>query len=602
MEAAILVLGLGGLYIINKQQSNSSETFENRHHKLPNEDIPNRNYPEEYPIQSTDLDQTSYLSKNNAYQGGEAYTDKYFVPTLNASTVADGNSNSNGGVGTKYYSMTGEQVGSDYFNHNNMVPYFGSNLRNVHVDAQSYESILDTHTGAGSQIFSKTEQSPLFSPHDNMQWSNGAPNASDFYQSRVNPSMRMANVKPFAEEKVAPGLGLGFTTEGAGGFNSGMAMRENWLDRGVDELRVANKQKASGLVMLGHEGPADSYVKIPGKMGAMEKNRPDTHFELGQDRLFTTTGMEKGQTLHGIPIFHPQSRAENSVQYIGAASGQQPTTYLEGEYMPTHNQPLGAYPFMAASAVGRHGAVEEDYGAKSTFAHNNNRTQNEQDNYYGIVGGVVGAVVAPLLDVLRPSRRENTVQSLRPYQNPKSEVPQSYLFNPDRLATTMRETTEQSKYHLNVENQSGVGAYNVAGNQPINNNRMTTGDFYYAGGSSAGHAIQNPRTYDAAYKQRNNDIKSSTIQGYMVQGNMNLLNADINMRTSAYKDNVLENRRDVAPVMPAQTPDRMNMGRLQGSSAAKANYSNIQLDRNSPEILDTLKTNPYALSVTNVFA
>ena len=53
-------------------------------------------------------------------------------------------------------------------------------------------------------------------------------------QSRQIPSTKIANVLPWEQQKVAPGLGLGFTTEGAGGFNAGTLDRQEWLDRNVD--------------------------------------------------------------------------------------------------------------------------------------------------------------------------------------------------------------------------------------------------------------------------------------------------------------------------------------------------------------------------------
>ena len=95
-----------------------------------------------------------------------------------------------------------------------------------------------------SQYITKTEQSPLFSPGEGYQYPHGTPNKNDFYQSRVNPSMRMANVKPFEEQRVAPGLGLGYTTEGSEGFNSGMMQRESWMPKTADDLRVATNPKA----------------------------------------------------------------------------------------------------------------------------------------------------------------------------------------------------------------------------------------------------------------------------------------------------------------------------------------------------------------------
>ena len=107
------------------------------------------------------------------------------------------------------------------------------------------EFLLDNLAGTGSQIIHKKEQAPLFRPEDNIQWAHGTPNNSDFYQSRVNPAMAMNNVKPWEEERVGPGLGQGFTTEGSGGFNSGMESRNSWLPKNVNELRTLTNPKVT---------------------------------------------------------------------------------------------------------------------------------------------------------------------------------------------------------------------------------------------------------------------------------------------------------------------------------------------------------------------
>jgi hypothetical protein len=602
MEIALPVVALSGLYLINNQSKkqasiNKFEAFTNKK-ALPNTDMPNRNYPAEYPIVSRELELTSSLSNNNKFDSPGVYTDKFFT---SEGTPVHSMPENIGSSFSSYTSLSGQKVDGSYFQHNNMVPFFGSNLRTPIADSNANEGVLDNLNGTGSQIFSKKEVSPLFSPHSNLQWANGAPNVNDLYQSRVNPSSKMSNVKPFAEERVAPGLGLGYTTEGSGGFNSGMAMRDQWVDRGVDELRVANKPKSSGHLLIGHEGPANSLVKINGtseQMGVMEKNRPERAFEMGHERAFTTTGAEKGPALRSIPMFHDQARAETSMSYSGIAGSSNPSTYSVGEYMPSTNIQLGAVPIAGANANGRYYANDGDYGIKSQTAYPNNRTENTNGDYYGIMGSAIGAVVAPLLDALRPSRRENTIGTLRPYQNPGTTVSQSYIFNPaDRPTTTIRETTENSKFHLNVNANQNGGAYEVTPNQMSDTYRQTTSDYYYAGNAGAGAGSREARAYDAEYNQRNNDIKSSTIEGYMVKGNMNLLNSNINMRATQ-KDNYLVNNRDVVPTMPFQSPDVANFGRLQGTNSL---YSNIQMDRNEAGILESLKGNPYSLSVTSAF-
>ena len=598
MELAIPGVALGLLYVVTNQNK-KKENFTNNVNELPNTNVPNRNYPSEYPILSTETDQTSSLSTTNRFDNAGVYTDKYFNPN-SVSDIVDSYSASDNSQ-RNFYSLTGEKVDSTYFQHNNMVPFFGSNIRSRHVDNNSNESVLDNYIGSGSQTIIKKETAPLFSPSENQQWAHGAPNMTDFYQSRVNPSMRMANVKPFADEKVGPGLGLGYSTQGADGFNSGMMMRETWLPKTADDLRAANKPKASGLMMIGHEGPANSHIKnisTHEQMGRMEKNRPERHFEMGKDRLFTTTGLEKGQTLQGIPttFYKDTARQHTTTDYVGVAGFQNSSEYVTGEYMPSHNQQLGEVPLAVANANGRNYATDSDFEIKAKRAYPNNRSANHQESYYGLVSGSLGAAVAPLLDVLRPTRKTNVIGTLRPYQNPSTVVKESYIFNPaDRPATTIRETTENSKFHMNVDRNQRGGAYETTSHQPINNNRLTTGDFYYAGVAGAGDRTRQMKSYDAEYNQRNNDIKSSTIDGRMVPGNMSLMNSNINMR-QINRDDFLKNDRHVTATMPYQSADVANMGQLQGHNNL---YQGIQMDRNNSDILDALKGNPYVVNYKN---
>jgi hypothetical protein len=607
MEVVIPLFALSSLYIINNQSKKGKENFSNRN-RLPNTDIPDKNYPSEYPVISEDTDRTSELSTNNRYDnGGGVYTDKYFNPNLASSQPASASN-------AQFYSLTGDKVDGSYFQHNNMVPFFGSNLRNQHVGSNATEGLLDTYSGAGSQIITKKEQAPLFKPHGNLEWAHGAPNQSDFYQSRVNPSERMANVLPFEQEIVGPGLGLGYTSQGSGGFNSGVLARDKWVDKTVDQLRVDTNPKASGYSLLGHEGPATSYIKTMAtqdQMGIMEKHRPDGSFPLDQrsidnggntngtkdrdiGRLFVTGGIESAPTLRPITVERFVSRPETTVSYGGAAGYQNSAAYVPGEYMPAHSQQLGSVPIGIANANGRNYANDGDYGIKSKMAYPNNRSVNKQDSYFGLVSGGLGAAIAPLLDVLRPSRKENVIGNLRPYQNPGTTVSNSYIFNPaDRPDPTIRETTENSKFHLNVNANQQGGAYKVTPQQAVDTYRQETSDFYYAGIAGAGGRARQTTSYEAGYNQRNNDLKSSTLTGYTPSGNMNLLNSNLNME-NANRDHLLKNGRALSGNMPYQSPGVDSLGRLAGNDNQL--YSNIQLDRSNPDILSQLKGNPYALN------
>ena len=596
MEVIVPLFALSSLYLINNQNKKKDETEEfSNQSGLPNTNVPDENYP----IVSNDTSKTSELSVNNRYDnGGGVYTDKYF----NQQQVSHD-------TGIEYMSLDGSKVSADHFKHNNMVPFFGGNLKTSSTRESANESLLDHATGAGSQIIKKQEQSPLFAPGENLQWAHGMPNQSDFIKSRINPSLKMSNVNPFKQESVAPGLGLGYTTEGSGGFNSGMEQRDLWKPKTADELRVDNNPKSSGYMLYGHEGPANSQIKniaTREQMGIMEKHRPERSFELDQrnvegfsngerdiGRLFTTGGVQKGQTMRSVPVARHVSRPDTAVEYIGAAGYQNDGTYVPGEYMESKNQQLGAPQFGSASAQGKYLPTEADYGIKSKHAYPNNRSANKQDSYFGLVSGSIGAAVAPLIDILRPSRKENVIGTLRPYQNPGTSVPQSYIFNPaDKLTTTIRETTENSKNHLNVNANQRGGAYQNTEHQVASTTRNETGNFYYAGVAGAGDGTRQPSSYESGYNQRNNDIKSSTIDGYMVKGNMSLMNDKVNFRQVS-RDEKLKNTRPVTGTMPYRSPDVSSMGRLSGNE--KALYSNIQADRVNPEFLNNLHSNPYVL-------
>lgn len=575
MELVIPIIALGGLYLASKNKknnNNNNEGFES----LPNTDIPNKNYPSESLDVSTELDQTSRLSTINKYDTPSVYTDKFFNNTQNSPDDLK-----------SYKSMTGENVASDYFSHNNMTPFFGAKNRSKILDSDTTEGVLDNYVGSGTQFITKSEQSPLFSPGEAYHYPHGAPNKNDFFQSRVNPSLRMANTKPFDSVQVGPGLGLGASNEGQGGYNSGMNMRDQWMPKGVDDLRTTNNPRSGGIAMLGHEGPGNSSIKKMGDIGKMEKNRVDRTWEVGPERYFTTTGVEKGQTLHSIPIDRHTNRPDTSVSYTGGASSHLPEMYQTGEYKESTRMELGSIPLGVATMTGKQNGLEEDYERKSLRTFPNNR--DHEETYFGAFSGAVGAVIAPLLDELRPSRKENVIGSLRPYQNAYSGISSSYLFNPsDRPDPTNRETTgNTNKYMPGVNSNQRGGAYETTDHRAASQQRDSTST-YYVGSSSAADGTRALRPYDAEYRQRNNEIKSLAIKGHMVQGNMNLLNSDINMRSREGE------RANTRPIVQSSGPKKVMGADDVGAQHSRQQYqSSIQLDRTSPDILDAFKKNPF---------
>jgi hypothetical protein len=363
-----LIAGLG-IYTINSQKKEGYKNPDD----LPNTNMSDSNYPDDYPINNINSDTTitSRLSTINQYDGGPTYTDKYFYGETEFNTQSFNKNPKD----VQYQSLTGPQTAQYFANHNNGVPFFGSKSRDTHAKNNVNEGLLDNMVGQGSQIINKREIAPLFDQKSDLSWANGMPDSSEFMRSRVNASKSMNNVNPFAQERVAPGLGQGAGTEGVGGFNSGLFAREQWIDRSVDELRAYNNPKSSGHLQLGHEGPAGAYVKNQmTEIGRFEKNRPETVFEMNELGVGPAASNVKGDSVHGeiIERFVNRPETDNNSSYSGIAGSTTQSTMLnDGEYMPSHRQELGAEE-MGPAYSSQKRTNQGDFGLRSTYAYPTN--------------------------------------------------------------------------------------------------------------------------------------------------------------------------------------------------------------------------------------
>uniref|UniRef100_A0A6C0HHJ1 DUF5899 domain-containing protein n=1 Tax=viral metagenome TaxID=1070528 RepID=A0A6C0HHJ1_9ZZZZ len=599
-EIAIPLLALGGMYIMSNQKGGSIHRKEGFTNMTPDRNaLPGVNPPTppiNYPT-------TAAVNQSNVkyYPNANQATDKYYQKDL-YKTVDQQNTNYGVGGSTKQsYSLTGEPIDKECFNHINMVPFFGAKIKGASTDFNVSETILDTLQGQGSQQYNKKEIAPLFQPQKNMQFANGAPNMSDFLQSRVNPSMRMANVKPWEEQKVAPGLNRGFGTDGSAGFNSGMEAREQWLPRTVDQLRVETNPKLS-FELAGHQGPAIAYVQNSGSIqtqGKVEKNLPDTYYEVGPDRWFTTTGLEKAQTSRGIEMLQDVNRTSTTAEYFGAGAAKEgEATYVAGAYEPVKRTVLPLCQPALPNAAGRAQPTVADYGSQSYSNLPNNRATMRPQENLGIVSGIMKAVVSPILDVLRPSRKENVIGNLRPTGNINAAGKNGVIYNPaDRTKTTIREMTEAKLdfNHLNVQGQGqDSNGYLVEEYQPVNLQRDSTNKSY--SGNAGPSAMTAPMNYQSNYAQHNNVNKTSVNRPN--QGGTQVFNQQDNIsihrRDCDRDNNRLWVRSPGSTHIATSTPSMESYGTVK---IPQSRNTGIECERINPDILTAFKNNPYTQSL-----
>ena len=152
---------------------------------------------------------------------------------------------------------------------------------------------------------------------------------------------------------------------------------------------------------------------------------------------------------------------------------------------------------------------------------------------------------------------------------------------------------ENSLHHLNFTG-SNLGSYQQSGIRQPQNARDITNNVYYGGNANS---QPKPRTYDAEYNQRNNTNKSSTIDGRMSMGNLNVMGNSMNM-TSKKKDDLITNIRQVhGNRMIIQSPSVNEMGLVQGLD--HHNHSKSQENRNEG-LHNQLNENPYHYDITNI--
>jgi len=611
MELAIPLIALGGMYVISNQSDNTNnkkkdettkdettndeqkEDFTNMgirsnlgvktDNYLPNVNNPPQNYPITNNKELADTVQ-NYPNPNVA-------TDKYF--NQNAYEERERSNKPVGSNMQQIYSLTGDYLASNEFKHNNMVPFNGGKPQGQNYNNNNAETILDNYSGGGSQYVKKIEQAPLFKPQDNVQLMNGAPNMSDFYQSRVNPSLTNNMVKPFESINVGPGLGKGYSSEGSGGFNSGMEDRSAWLPKTVDELRIATNPKEEYSIAE-HQGPANSAIKNVGVLGKVEKYTPDTFFINSQDRWLTTTGAEKANRLVADEIFKTSHRNETTTYQTGTPNA----TLKTASYVPTNHEEskrmqLSGPSVGPSTAAGAGPHQDGDNFLKSHTNYTNSRALNPQPQTYGTgFSRAIGAAMAPIMDILKPSKKEEYVCNMRIYGNMNGEVPSNYTQTEgDVPNTTIKETTIYQPNSYLGNQQNGVGAYEVSEQQPIHNQRDTTNSSQYAPMGSNYGSMQ----YDAAYRQTNNETKEKSIAGRTNQGNAKMFNSQVNL-TMSKLDSDRDNNRLWAPSAIIQSGPSVQ---TQGTTNAPQ-YNERQNNRMESNLLQAFKENPYTHSLSSV--
>jgi hypothetical protein len=329
----------------------------------------------------------------------------------------------------------------------------------------------------------------------------------------------------------------------------------------------------------------------------VEKQRPDTFFINTQDRWLTTTGAEKGETLRPIQEMGVVRRNDIETEYMGPAGA----TDIKAATAPENFEPSKRHEVISCGvnhsrATGQGNHTDKDIFLRSHTNYENNRsTVRQPETLRSGFSGAIGAVIAPLMDFLKPTRKDETINNVRIYGEATSSVPKGYVYNPqDATATTVKETTLYAPtFRINNQKESMyVNNYTA----PDSTQRDSTSCQYYtaAGGAATGYGDM---SYDAAYRQHNNDIKSSTIGNRPNQGGTQVFNQQMHLTTIKSDTDRLDGRVNPAFSRLSGLPPSVN---TYGAIRAPQYYNECaSCDRIQPDILSAFKNNPYTHSLTS---
>jgi hypothetical protein len=519
-------------------------------------------------------------------------------------------------------SLTGEHKNPNEFVHNNMLPFFGSHVRQV-TDSKSNRAILENHTGIEYFSNKKTEPLPMFEPTQNVNAVYGTENVNETIYQRIQPSIRRQNELPFEQERVGPGLNQGFNTTPAGGFHQDP--REYTLPKNIDQLRPLSRPQITyaGRVVSG-KNTNDKRTQI----GKVEKNRPDRFYIQDEDRYLTTTGAYLRETKRPFIIAKDTNR-KYTKEYAGSAA----TTAAKGDrqrelYKISSRQNFTTDGPRNAYQEGSWGNVNfGNFGKTGLSVFTNERDITGQRTHVTNLVTLVKATVAPLLDVFRTTRKENfeanpneqgfvgvghisknavwdsnNIARTTIKETTIDNEHEGFLTGPTRqniydpndvMKTTTKETTLFSR-EGNVGNNGQLG-YITNEQEAPNTNRQFSGDYEYEGG--AHHTtFKEHMVYDTDYNMRQNIAREGTLIGraptdesVKLWNGVDTMNVDIK-KLDSDAVNLREMSTDkVYNSVPQVIPCSY--------TAQKNNYEDkdgeLMNNRIEPGMLDAFRSNPY---------
>lgn len=419
-EKTKIVESLSEILHNKSKESNSNIILKDGLFKMHNKNEQIDKNENEHNAYLKSLNKFNSLLPENLKKEESKYLDKYFAK-IGYEKDCDKNINSKCN-NDSWENMFGSEEVKE---HNNMVPFFGSHIRE-NIDHNEFNSrkVNNYSTKTGY----KREQSNFSDAFNNKQNVNGAKNNMGERQYYINSNLKQGE-KPFEEIKVGPGLGI---SSGDIHNNRGFHDSFRYLGKTVNELRTKNNPKITykGKVKIGKSTVDKSQLK-----SNLMKNKPDKFREMQYDDWFKTTGQFLKDTFYGKIEEKPkkhQSIKEHYGQVRGLPKSKVPERFRKSFKSEQQNNHTG-----------------------------NIKAFNKETNH--------------MSDNAKTTIKETTLYEPHTFMSSKEK---RYAEFEDTANTTIRETTEVNEHNGNIngfdkQTQQYSDKLRITGRQTIEDNEHT---------------------------------------------------------------------------------------------------------------------------------
>ena len=293
----------------------------------------------------------------------------------------------------------------------------------------------------GDYYCKKKETTPFFNNFKNLSTLNVKKNINDQTQERIYTSKNRKGELPFEQIRVGQGISGQYDSKPQGGFHD-PNIRELVKPKTIEELRSLSNPK---LQFKGRIISGKKPNNIPNKeyIGEVSKNRPETVFSHGHNRLFKTTGANLKQTMLKKFEAKPTNR-QHSKQFIGIAKGDNKQKSDINVQKSRKNNFKNKQPSNKTSSnQWNEKSKLSNYGKESFISYPNERDITQKRTYKSNIVTSFKAIIAPIIDKIKDTKKQEVELNNRPEGNFSLNGPKKMTaYDPNDIArTTIKETT-----------------------------------------------------------------------------------------------------------------------------------------------------------------